>query len=212
MRGGRYRGDVQLELGDSRKLGWSGAGAACLVTSPPYGDNTSTVPYGQHAYLPLQWIDLFDIDADADTECLRSTYEIDSRSLGGSKLVKPEESELLRTRSKAIVPVLDKLADLPRDRSNRVVAFLRDFNEALTNTLSVLDDAGVTAWTVGSRRVGGLPIPFEQVLVELAGHQGFEHVETLHRDIPGHHKRMASRNRTGATMSREHVVVLRRAQ
>lgn len=54
-----------------------------LVTSPPYGDNQTTVTYGQFSYLPLQWIPVSDIDDNIDLDYLRTTQEIDYRSLGG---------------------------------------------------------------------------------------------------------------------------------
>ena len=64
---GYYRGDITVRLGDSAKLKPAQDIHDLLVTSPPYGDNTSTVPYGQYSYLPLQWIDLHDIDEDANS-------------------------------------------------------------------------------------------------------------------------------------------------
>ena len=82
---GYYRGEVSIRLGDSRVSNAETGPHDLVVTSPPYGDNTSTVPYGQYSYLPLQWIDLEDIDAEAHADCLRTTYEIDRRSLGGSR-------------------------------------------------------------------------------------------------------------------------------
>lgn len=207
---GWYRGDVSLQLGDTRRLCWRGPLSAALVTSPPYGDNTSTVPYGQHAYLPLQWIDLVDIDAMAGGDCLSSTYEIDRRSLGGSKRVEAADELRLCKQSNALSAVIDALANEKHDRRNRVLAFTRDLDTALGVIAGTVELGGVAAWTVGCRRVGGQLVPLEQVLVDLAVAHGFSHIETLHRDIPQHRKRMAARNRTGATMQREHVVVLRR--
>ena len=54
-----------------------------LVTSPPYGDNQTTVTYGQFSYLPLQWIPFEDIDESIELDYLKTTQEIDSKSLGG---------------------------------------------------------------------------------------------------------------------------------
>jgi hypothetical protein len=86
---GWYRGNITLRVKDSAENESSAAVAErgtydLLVTSPPYGDNKTTVPYGQHSFLPLQWIDLSDISNDLDASCISSTHEIDSRSLGGS--------------------------------------------------------------------------------------------------------------------------------
>lgn len=207
---GWYQRDVTLRLGDTRKLQFQGRSAATLVTSPPYGDNTSTVSYGQHAYLPLQWVDLADIDAAADAGCLASTYEIDRRSLGGSKRITAEQAEALAEKSATLAKVFSDLEHEERDRLNRVVAFMRDFDESLRQSLAAVEPRATAAWTVGSRRVGGQVIPLDSVVVELAIPRGFIHIETLKREIPAHRKRMATRNGSGATMNREHVVILRR--
>ena len=210
LSGGWYRREIQLELGDTRRLVWPRRRAAALVTSPPYGDNTSTVPYGQHAYLPLQWIDLADIGPGADCSYLASTYEIDRRSLGGHKVVTEEERASLLKKSKQLKSLVAKLAHEKRDRRNRVLAFARDLDAALANCLPTVGSGALSAWTVGSRRVGGQLVPLDKFLVELASQHDFLHVKTLERNIPGHRKRMAARNEQGSTISREHVVVLRR--
>lgn len=210
LKRGWYQGDVTLRLGDTRELPFDGPSAAVLLTSPPYGDNTSTVPYGQHAYLPLQWIDLADIDAAADVGCLASTYEIDRRSLGGSKRITKKQTEALERRSATLATVFTDLKHTKGDCLNRVVAFMRDFDESLDQSLTAVASGATAAWTVGSRRVGGQLIPLDSVVVELAAPRGFTHVETLKREIPAHRKRMATRNPSGSTMTREHVVVLRR--
>src|SRR5690606_30367716 len=83
---GSYKNRVEVRLLNSKDRVYTPDGAAffdLMVTSPPYGDNRTTVTYGQHSYLPLQWIDLDDIDNRATKDFLKSTSEIDTRSLGG---------------------------------------------------------------------------------------------------------------------------------
>ena len=80
-----------------------------VVTSPPYGNNATTVPYGQYSYLPLQWIDLADIGDDVNAEFLRTTHEIDRRSLGGSRRVPPESLEGVLKASPALGRLLKRL-------------------------------------------------------------------------------------------------------
>lgn len=58
--------------------------ADVLMTSPPYGDNKTTVPYGQHSYLPLQWIAHEDIPGAFDETLMERTHRIDLLGLGGS--------------------------------------------------------------------------------------------------------------------------------
>ena len=115
---GCYRGDVSIWLGDSAKSIPSAPDRHdLLVTSPPYGDNTSTVPYGQYSYLPLQWIDLDDIDENTDSCCLASTREIDMRSLGGSKKNASHEVQHLLDVSPSLKQTLHRLEPLPPDRA-----------------------------------------------------------------------------------------------
>ena len=52
-------GNTQKEIDSTQRFG-------LLVSSPPYGDNHTTVTYGQTSYLPLQWIDPKDIDCPYD--------------------------------------------------------------------------------------------------------------------------------------------------
>src|ERR1035438_6502972 len=84
-----------------------------LVSSPPYGDNASTVPYGQHSFLPLQWIDLSDIDVCLRKDWLATTHEIDHRSLGGSRRLEPSDSATLREISPHFRSVLQVLNHEP---------------------------------------------------------------------------------------------------
>jgi hypothetical protein len=76
-------------VGDSRDAmpGVDEAPCDVVITSPPYGDNITTVPYGQYSFLPLQWIDFNDIHPAAKKECLNTTHEIDHRSLGGIRRI-----------------------------------------------------------------------------------------------------------------------------
>ena len=212
--GGHYAGDVAIHLHDVCAGPCPGAAAqpyAMLVSSPPYGDNKSTVPYGQHAYLPLQWIDLQDIDEHADERYLASTHAIDSMSLGAPTRGALEQIVSARALSPALDRALTALATHPRDRAMRVAAFWRDLNTGLDHILAALEPDALMAWTVGNRRVGGLQVPMDEILGELLAHRGCETISVLTRAIPDCRKRMASRNSVAATMSAERVLVLRRS-
>lgn len=208
---GVYTGAVTLRLGDSRLLPWSGGQSKLLLTSPPYGDNRSTVSYGQHAYLPLQWIDLGDIDRRADAGCLSSTYEIDRRSLGGERRVADLDRDRLSRASQALAGVLEQLSAEKRDRQSRVLAFARDLDAVLEHVSGAVSAGAPAVFIVGSRRVAGRVVPLARILVDLAASHGLEHLTTLDREIPLHRKRMARRTSVSETMHREHLLVLRRA-
>lgn len=205
---GHYVNDVSISLADVRN-GTAQAKSDIIITSPPYGDNATTVPYGQYSYLPLQWIDLADIDAHADTDCLASTHTIDTHSLGGSKRVKEAEREHLRERSPAYVGYIKALKDQPRDRELRVTAFFRDLDNCLDPILKGLRPGGLMVWTLGNRKVGGRRVPLDRILKELLEAHSTRLLCQLTRRISS--KRMAPKNNIAETMSSESILVMRKA-
>ena len=206
---GCYNGDVIISLGDSAKFVPSASdGHDLLVTSPPYGDNATTVPYGQYSYLPLQWIDLHDIDEAADSSYVCTTHEIDARSLGGSRKSALAEAEDLLEVSPSLKRTLRRLEDLPADRARRVAAFFRDLNKSLRPLLDALRSDAYMIWTIGNRNVGGEPVPTDAILDELLSTKGAHLVARINRRIPT--KRMATRNAIASTMRGETILVFRK--
>ena len=206
-----YTGNVSVEPRNILQTGGGiGEFTPCdmLVTSPPYGDNVTTVPYGQYSYLPLQWIDLDDIDPSIDESYLSSTHEIDARSIGGS--LKNALNDVVELRT--ISPILDKtLKDLekePRDRSVRVAAFWRDMDRSLGPILGKLNPNAYMVWTTGNRRVAGRIVPTDDIALELLAARGAVFVHRFERIIPS--KRMAVKNDTAETMRAETILVLRK--
>lgn len=180
-----------------------------LVTSPPYGDNTSTVPYGQHAYLPLQWIDLADIDPNADIAFLRTTQEIDRRSLGGhiSKKLLDEKTAELEQQSASLANVFEcfKKTKQRPDRKARVASFYLDFIIALDRIVLSLADNAYLVWTIGNRNVGGMEIPNDQILIELLSSRFTHLVVDINRNI--HFKRMPNKNKIAQLMGTEKIMI-----
>lgn len=206
---GHYTGAVEIYLHDaSTELPVSLSGDV-LLTSPPYGDNVTTVPYGQHSYLPLQWIDLSDIDPSADSSFLASTHAIDSMSLGAPTAGAVGEVAVLRATSPALDSTLEGLRDHPTDRAARVAAFWRDMDVSLKYITANMAEGGLMAWTVGNRCVGGNEVPMDAILKELLEHHGWGLLTELTRTIPDCRKRMASRNSISRTMDTEKVLILR---
>lgn len=201
---------IDIRLMDSRQI--LDGSYDLLVTSPPYGDNRTTVPYGQSAYLPLQWIPLEDIAKNVDTDTLKSTYEIDKRSLGGV-LLSPHASlsksyQELLDRSPVLRDTIGRLADKPRDRASRTLSFIRDLDCTVRSCISALRKNAYSIITLGNRRVGGLEIPLHEILPQLMKTYGAHHVYTFERRIPS--KRMAVRNQFAETMRGERVIILRK--
>ena len=208
-RNGYYRGEIEIRLGDSTEPACNNSTRHDLiVTSPPYGDNTSTVPYGQYSYLPLQWIDLQDVDSTVDADCVRSAYDIDARSLGGSRRNAVGQIGQLLEVSPSLKKTLKRLEGFPPDRRSRVAAFVRDLNASLDAVVEALNPGGYMIWTIGNRRVGGEPVPSDRMLGELLTARGVCPVTRVDRKIPS--KRMANRNSIAKTMCHEAILVFRK--
>lgn len=205
---GRYKRDITVTLGDARMLK-SQVESDVIVTSPPYGDNTSTVPYGQYSYLPLQWIDLDDIDEGIGADYLATTHAIDARGLGGSRRVKREESEHVKDRSPTLVSYIESLNGQPSDRALRVEAFFRDLDRCLEPILRGLRPGGLMIWILGNRKVGGKRVPLDRVLADLLLAHQSKLLCQLTRGISS--KRMAPKNNIADTMSTETILVMRKA-
>jgi site-specific DNA-methyltransferase (cytosine-N4-specific) len=204
---GRYIGQVDLRITDVRAR--RQVCADIVVTSPPYGDGHSTVPYGQASYLPLQWVDGADIGPFAD-ELLSSTRQIDFRSLGGSLAAWSQTAEHMAARSGFLASAFEALLDEPDDRTARIAAFYSDLDAALQLTLQRINPGGLLVLTVGDRTVGGVQVPMADVIYDLADGKA-EPIAKLARTIPLNRKRQAGRNSIAATMGSETVLVLQRS-
>lgn len=207
---GRYKGEVKVTLGNAKDILTEEQGVYDIIfTSPPYGDNVTTVPYGQYAYLPLQWIDITDIDSSASTEYLYSTHEIDARSLGGKKRLDKQDNDSLCDRSDSFKSYLGCLKNKPIDYSRRVTAFFRDLDRCLDSVLGYLRPAGLMFWILGNRKVGGKRVPMDQIVTDLLLAHNAKPLFTLKRHILS--KRMACKNNFAETMSNETILVMRKA-
>lgn len=182
--------------------------ADVLMTSPPYGDNKTTVPYGQHSYLPLRWIDTRDIPGGFDSALLDSTSRIDSLSLGGSLKHADDARDELADVSKSLERFILEIDDAPPLR-RKVLSFTRDYRDALSAVSSRLKDGAFCFVTLGERRVGKRTFPLVDITKELLEAENHEVVTVIERTLPASRKRMAAKNSEGATMAREWILVTR---
>ena len=182
--------------------------ADVIMTSPPYGDNHTTVPYGQYSYLPLQWIDSEDLVDDVDPEVFAKPGRLDTLSLGGKRLVpRPVPAEI----AKDVPSLVEWLAERKNtsETTQKVVTFVEDYRLALRSAEARLRPGGFTFLTLGERRVAGANVPlvaFTREILESAGHT---HVARIQRLLPTR-KRMAVRNTAGRTMLKEAILIMQK--
>lgn len=213
LKGANYRKRAAVYVRDARVAGHpegTPSKVDVVVTSPPYGDNNTTVTYGQHSFLPLLWIPSHDIGEDVDNNYLCSTHEIDHRCLGGSHAGALDKASRLIDLSISFKATLEKIPKDNEDARKRLSAFYFDVDECLRTCTGRLKRGGFMLWTVGNRRVGGVQVPMNQIVPELFEHHGVVLVHELSRAI--YSKRMASRNKNAATMTEETLLVLRKVK
>lgn len=210
LKTGRYLGGSDVRIGDTRHLegAWEDGSFDLIMTSPPYGDNLTTVTYGQHSYLPLHWIDFDDIDASADAGTLRTTQEIDRRSLGGAPDAASWSEEQVLSTSSTLTLFADRLPAVPADGRKRLLRFYGDFAASMVRIVALAKADAYMIWTVGNRNIGGKQVPTDRVLTELLDARQCRVLKILTRKI--HHKRMPDRNASSSTMREEKILLVRK--
>lgn len=179
-----------------------------LISSPPYGDNQTTVTYGQFSYLPLMWIDLKDIDGLAQDGLLMNKSTIDSMSLGGSLKDSAKKYEEIKEKSKSFVNVIDEIKKINPENIKKLISFVYDLELALSNCLELLRSDAYMIWTLGNRRISNIEIPLNKIVREILEFKECCFVGEIERKIPT--KRMAVRNKTSKTMGKESILIMRK--
>lgn len=203
-----YSKNIEVNWGDSKKELVTNRLHNLLVTSPPYGDNHTTVTYGQFSYLPLQWIPANDIDDKIDFDYLSVIQSIDSKSLGGKKVDNYSEiEEELFAKSNTLKLFFDSMNEEESFKAQKVVVFLKDLDMTIDNSLNKLTDNAYLAWTVGNRNVNNRVVENDKIITELMDSKGVKLVSNLERDILD--KRMPEKNNFSKTMSKEKILIFK---
>ena len=201
----RYR-RARLVCGDVRAADHAvlpPSGFDLVVTSPPYGYNYTTVPYGQASYLPLQWIPASELARTTNSRHPKTAYETDKGSLGGS--MKSPEGRAA-PESPTLAATLRRLSHVPAERAKRVRRFVEDLDHCLERIVEASAPGAVHVWTIGDRHVGGLPVPLRKIFCELAASRGLHKKGAITRALPAS-RRMAPRNRHAPRMAAEDSLV-----
>lgn len=199
---------ILLACGDARKVyvGGKTEGHQILITSPPYGDNQTTIPYGQFSYLALCLIPREDLPFGFSGELIANTHALDSASLGGSLLLADQKIDDLRAVSSHFDRFAAEAASVSKTSATRkMAAFLSDFLDALTHIRS--GHSGVAHWavTTGNRTAGGIPVPFDRICRDFVTSLGGIPIAVLQRRLPN--KRMPTRNSLGTMITVESTLV-----
>lgn len=199
-------GDFHLECGDSNSImkQMQNESFDIICTSPPYGDNGTTVTYGQFSTLQLLWID--EIDFDYDISCIDNYSRLDSLSLGGA----------LSKNNAFHYPVIlsEYVAKLSPHKRQKILQFYADYENSFREMVRLLRVDGRMVLTVGNRKVDGIEFPFSEINKELAEHYGMNVEHVLMRNIVN--KRMPQKvsklpdGNSVESMSKEIILLLKK--
>lgn len=203
-----FKGKAEIVWGNSRLGINSKRKFNLLLSSPPYGDNHTTVTYGQTSYLPLQWIPSDDIECPYDY--LRTTQEIDRQSLGGKIENKSLEMKCvaLFEKTKHFRSFYSNIPDEEKAKYKKTIAFIADFEESLRNIIGVMNNDAYYIWTIGNRFVGGREVPNAEVLQDLMEYNGIHLFFKAERQI--FNKKQANKNNHSRTMEKEQILIFHR--
>lgn len=176
-----------------------------ICTSPPYGDNSTTVTYGQYSILPLYWIDKSDL-GKFDEQLIANYSSIDSNSLGGNQRVRNNfESSILH----------DFLPRIDEKKQNKVKNFVLDYLNVMSELIRVLKVGKYMVLTLGDRRVDNQVVPLSTITTEYLKSNGFILEKAITRNIPK--KRMPRKvSKVGGnsveSMNQEYVLILKKVE
>lgn len=193
--------NFSLRKGDSLKLIKSEKDNSIdiIVTSPPYGENATTVPYGQFSYLPLSFIDKQDIEFDGWE--LNTCQALDSSSMGGV-FAKPELGD---DGKKLIETYLKKIK---RDKHKKVIRFFADYFDFLDEAARVANQYIVM--TLGHRTVNRIKINLTRVTEKYLELKGYTRKSKLSRRISSKRTpdQILVNNKMTETMNKEYVLIM----
>ncbi|WPC66370.1 DNA methyltransferase [Rhodoferax ferrireducens] len=206
---GTYSGNIVLKIGDvlAEHTPKNTELANIVITSPPYGDNRTTIPYGQYSYLPLKWIPLSDIAGNVTKGIVDNTHSTDTASLGGSAQRAILRGDEMCSSFKQYKETLEALKG-NEDGQKRFAAFASDLKRSIDILSMKTASDGFHVWTVGERKIGGTPIPMAALVTEMLQKNDIQPVYTASRRILS--KRMATRNTVGDTMDAEQIIIARK--
>lgn len=175
---------IELYIDDSSKVlkSMEKKSIDFICTSPPYGDNSTTVTYGQFSMLPIYWINRQDLDK-FDDYLIKNYSSIDTSSLGGRKKNNVEGVE-----TKILAEYLKTVGEKKR---HKIISFVLDYFEVLENFDYVLKENGIVMMTIGNRRVDNQVLPLTELTKEFFSNLGYTIEAKLTRNIPS--KRMPRR-------------------
>lgn len=211
------RSSVSVKYGDSLKVLsdkriFKDSSYDLIITSPPYGDNATTITYGQYSILPLRWIPLTDIGGGVTAEAIRTVTKIDRDSLGGHYYTVADiTASSLYSYSKTFNALYNHLTDeMQIDKARKVASFLLDIEKIVSSLARIVAKNKYMVFTVGNRHVNKEEVPFDDILSEISAYYGFCVLYDFKRNILKNKIYIDTKAQNFKTIQKETVIVLQK--
>ncbi|MEA4900734.1 hypothetical protein [Desulfitobacterium sp.] len=214
-----YKGSVKVILGDCiAYLQHTKKKFDLIFTSPPYGDNHTTVSYGQYSVIPLRWINSNDIDESIDEKLFDTLCEIDNISFGGmssSKYITQSKKNIIK-KSETLKEQINMITKIAPNQVNKLISFYSDFDSFLITISKKMKPTSVSVWTLGNRKVAKQEIYMNKIMIELGLRYNLSLLtnftrKILYKRMPKINAYMGDEKAIQDTMTREHILIFVRS-
>jgi site-specific DNA-methyltransferase (cytosine-N4-specific) len=172
------------------------------ITSPPYGDNTTTVPYGQFSMLSLYTIPKNDLELEGWE--LENYSIIDNRSMGGS-----EKPALLSDFEYSLIS--DYLFRISMPKQKKILRYFSDYFCFLEELCRITKKYIVL--TLGNRTVDRIEINLESITRKFLENSNYISIGSASRNIPRKRIPKVTSNvyhRPVSSMNHEYILVYKK--
>lgn len=167
-----------------------------VLTSPPYGDSSTTVAYGQFSFFGNHWLGI------------QNARKIDNVLMGGQK------SKNLYNKG-VMKDYILSIAKTSKKRALEVSSFYDDLEKSIQHVASCVSKNGLSIYIVGNRCVRGITLPTDQFIAEQFEEHGLHHIVTYERlignkSMPLKNSPSNIRGERVGTMTKEYIVICKK--
>lgn len=170
-----------------------------VVTSPPYGDSSTTVAYGQFSALSNQWLDF-----------MENGRSLDKELMGGIS-----HKKLKHFQSKILNQNIEDIRKEDRKRALEVISFYSDYERSIKNIALTIKPNGFACYVVSNRNVKGQVLQTDEITKDMFNQFGFRHINTSYRKIsnkrlPRYNSSDGKKGQKTELMNIESIVVMQK--
>ncbi len=193
----KNNGEIEVKLGDARKLKVKARSINLVLTSPPY---ISAQKYPRSLKLELFWTKLVTTDEFS---------KIDSETIGTEKVSLLSKFKEDSSEDPYLKKLLSHIMKKNKERYIITKKYFIDMRKVIKEIYRVLAPNGYFVLLIGDNTVCNTRIPNGEILTRYAVKEGFNLITTIEDQIKTFGF-MTRRNKTAGIIDREQIIILRK--